>query len=379
MIVGKDTVASPLWVGFEGKTLPPDLAVWLANGSVSGVVLFARNIDSPAQVRSLCREVRAAAGPGNPAPLIAVDQEGGRVARFRSPPYTEFPPALACSRFGRRSAEIAGAFGEAIGAELRVAGIDVDFAPVLDVVSNPGNPVIGDRSFSSDPDEAGRLGMAFAAGLMSRGILAVGKHFPGHGDTSTDSHRELPFVPAGKKTLMERELVPFRRAIREGIPALMTAHVVYPELDPSLPATLSGKILKGLLREKLRFRGTIVSDALEMKAISSLRGMGDAAVMAISAGCDVVLVCRGEEPQAAAIERIERESRDDATFRRCLTASALRSNRLRAWAASKERRRPNPRSVGSARHRELAALLWGRWADTGRTSQGDGSGNIGEG
>jgi beta-N-acetylhexosaminidase len=379
MNAGKDTVASPLWVGFEGKTLPPDLAVWLAKGSVGGVVLFARNIDSPAQVLSLCREIRSAAGPGNPAPLIAVDQEGGRVARFRNPPYSEFPPARACSLFGSESAETARALGEAIGAELRAAGVDIDFAPVLDADTNPANPVIGDRAFSSDPAEAGRLGMAFAAGLMSRGVLPVGKHFPGHGDTSADSHEELPVVRADRETLEGRELVPFRRAVREGIPALMTAHVVYPALDPSLPATLSGRILQELLREKMRFRGTVFSDALEMKAISGRRGMGEAAVLAVAAGCDVVLVCRGEELQAEAIGRIERESRDDATFRQRLSSAALRTARLRAWAAAKERRRPSPKSVGSARHRRLAALLWERWADTGRTSPGDRSGNIGEG
>lgn len=380
MILGKDTVASPLWVGFEGKSLPPGLAVWLAKGSVGGVVLFARNIDSPAQVRSLCREIRSAAGRGNPLPLVAVDQEGGRVARFRNPPYSEFPPARACSLFGTRSGGIAEALGEAIGAELRSVGVDVDFAPVLDADTNPVNPVIGDRAFSADPAEAARLAIAFARGLSSRGVLPVGKHFPGHGDTSADSHEELPVVTADRETLAARELVPFRRAIRARIPALMTAHVVYPALDPSrLPATLSRKILEGLLRETLRFRGTVFSDALEMKAISSLRGMGEAAVMAVVAGCDVALACRGEELQAEAIGRLEREARDDATFRRRLAAAARRSDRLRAWAASGERRRPSPRSTGSARHRELSALLWERWAGTGRTSPGDRSGNIGEG
>lgn len=379
MIVGKDNIASPLWAGFEGKSVPPDLSLWLARGEVGGVVLFARNVASPAQVRALCREIRSAAGPGNPVPLIAVDQEGGRVARFREPPHALFPPARACSLFGRRGEEFAEALGSAIGAELRAVGVDLDFAPVLDVDTNPENTVIGDRAFSSDPDEAGRLAAAFGAGLASRGVLPVGKHFPGHGDSSADSHKELPVVRAGRKTLLARELVPFRRAVRAGIPGIMTAHVVYPALDPDLPATLSRKILGELLRGEMRFGGTVFSDALEMKAISDRRGMGEAAVLAVSAGCDVVLVCRGEEAQAEAIGRLERECRDDASFRRALSAAARRSGRLRAWAAAKKRRRPSPRSLGSARHRELSALLWERWTSTGRTSPDGRSGNIGEG
>ena len=378
MVPGKNTVVSPLWVGFDGKTLPPGLAAWLANGSVGGVVLFARNIDSPSQVRSLCREIRAASKHGSPPPLIAIDQEGGRVARLRNPPYTEFPPARACSLFGNKSAGIARSFGEAIGSELRAAGIDIDFAPVLDVDSNPLNPVIGDRSFSSTPDEAGRLGMEFAKGLMARGILPVGKHFPGHGDTSADSHEELPIVEASRKTLSARELAPFRQAIRQGIPALMTAHVVYPALDP-LPATLSGKIIKGLLRKTMRFNGAVFSDAMEMKAISNKWGIGKATVLAVSAGCDVVLICRGEEIQAEAIQRLEREARDNATFRRFLDTAAFRSGQLRSFIASRYRRRSNPRSIGSLRNRKASSLLWERWTNTGHTCRDDISGNIGEG
>lgn len=379
MIVGRENIASPLWVGFEGTTLPPETARWLAQGRIGGVVLFARNIEAPGQVRDLCREVRAAAGKGNPLPLIAVDQEGGLVARFREPFLPEFPPARACSLFGVRGEETAERFGEAFGTGLRSLGIDVDFAPVLDVASNPENPVIGNRAFSADPKEAARLALAFARGLMSRGVLAVGKHFPGHGDSSTDSHKELPVVRASRETLRGRELLPFRRAVRAGIPGIMTAHVVYPALDPRFPATLSAKILKGLLRGTMRYRGTVFSDALEMKAISGDRGMGEAAALAVSAGCDAVLVCRGEALQAEAIARLERECRDDATFRRSLSSAARRSGRLRAWTASERRRRPAPKGAVPARARELSAALRERWEDSGRTSTADRAGNIGEG
>jgi len=379
MRIGRQDIASPLWVGFEGKSLPAGLARRLAAGEVGGVVLFARNVESPAQVRALCREVRSAAGKGNPLPLVAIDQEGGRVARLKDPPFTWFPPARSCSLFCCHNEAVAAAVGAATASELRAVGVDVDFAPVLDVGSNSRNPVIGDRAFSEDPDVAARLAIAFMEGCLAAGVLPVGKHFPGHGDTSADSHEELPVVPASKGTLLSRELLPFRRAVRAGIPALMTAHVTYPALDRNFPATLSRKILQGLLRERLRFRGALFSDALEMKAIADHYGVGEAAALAVSAGCDAVLVCRGEEAQAEAFERMAREARESNTFRQALTAAARRTGRLRSWAASKGRCRPNPRAVGSARHRTLAELLWERWGSSGRTSPGGRSGNIGEG
>ena len=379
MRIGREDYASPLWVGFVGKSVPPALAKRLAAGEAGGVVLYARNVESPAQLRALCREIRSAAGKGNPPPLIAVDQEGGRVARLKDPPFTWFPPARACSLFCCRNEEVAATVGAATATELRAVGIDVDFAPVLDVDTNTGNPVIGDRAFSGDAEAVARLGVAFQKGCLAGGILPVGKHFPGHGDTSADSHEELPVVRVPASILFSRELQPFRRAIRAGIPALMTAHVVYRALDPGAPATLSERILRGLLRERMRFRGALFSDALEMKAIADHYGVEEAAVLAVSAGCDAVLVCRGEAAQEGAAERLSREARDGATFRRTLTAAARRTERLRAWAASKERRRPDPRVVGSKRHRELSALLWERWGSAGRTSPGGRSGNIGEG
>jgi beta-N-acetylhexosaminidase len=376
---GSETIASPLWVGFDGKSLPASLSRWLGCGQVGGVVLFSRNIESPAQVRGLCREIRSAAGRSNPLPLIAVDQEGGRVARFKDPPFTWFPPARACSLFCCRNEDVAEAAGAATAAELRAVGIDVNFAPVLDVDSNPANPVIGDRAFSDDPAVAATLGIAFARGSLSRGILPVAKHFPGHGDTSADSHIDLPVVRAGKETLLRRELLPFRRAVRTGILAIMTAHVMYPALDRALPATLSRAILHGLLRTRLRFRGTVISDALEMRAIADRYGIGEAAALAVTAGCDVVLVCRGENEQAETIDRLARETIDRPAFRRTVAAAADRSGRLRAWAAAKERCRPAPRAVGAGRHRLLSSLLREAWDSTGRTSPAGRSGNIGEG
>jgi len=267
----------------------------------------------------------------------------------------------------------------ALAAELRAGCSTLDYAPVLDIHTNPRNPVIGDRAFSDDPRAAAALGIAFAQGSLSGGILPVGKHFPGHGGTSADSHFELPVVRAGKETLLRRELLPFRRAARAGIPALMTAHVMYPAFDRAVPATLSRKILHDLLRERMRFRGAILSDALEMKAIADRYGIGEAVVLAVTAGCDVVLVCRGEKVQAEAIDRLAREATDRPAFRRAVAAAAARSGKLRAWAAAKERCRPAPRAVGARRHRLLSSLLQEAWESTGRTSPAGKSGNIGEG
>jgi beta-N-acetylhexosaminidase len=374
----RDPVLPFLMAGFEGKSVPHGLAARLRDGTAGGVVLFSRNVEGPRQVKELCREIRTAAGKGRPAPLIAIDQEGGRVARLKDPGFTQFPPARSYSLFcchAERAAESAGA---AIALELSAVGIDVNFAPVLDVDSNPKNPVIGDRALGSDPETAARLGIAFQRGSLCAGILPVGKHFPGHGHTDADSHEELPVVRSSRGTLFRRDLLPFRRAVRAGIPALMTAHVLYPALDREYPATLSRKILKNLLRENLRFRGVVFSDALEMKAVSLRFGIGPAAVRALYAGCDAVLVCRGEKEQSEAAEALAREWRDKADFRIAVSQAARRLARFQALASASGARRASLRSAGAKKHRELAALLWERWESNGRTSAAYISNNIGE-
>lgn len=377
------TDRGPAMFGFEGKSVPPRLARWLREGSVCGVVLFSRNVETPRQVRDLCREIRAAAGRRLPPPLIAVDQEGGRVTRFSDPGFTRFPPAGSYALFGRDAPDVAEAVGCALGRELRAVGADINFAPVLDVRSNTENPVIGDRAMSADPDRAAELGIAFARGTLSAGVVPVGKHFPGHGHTSADSHDELPVVRSSPDTLLRRELHPFRRAVRAGIPALMTAHVLYPALDRDFPATLSRKILGGLLRRRFRFRGVLFSDALEMKAISGRYEVSDAAVRALIAGCDIVLVCRGEKEQEETLEGIARARSDDGEFRKSAASATLRISRLRSLLSRPGTpppgRRGSLRHAGAPSHRDLSRLLFERWDGSGQASPGDRSGNIGEG
>jgi len=367
-----------LMAGFEGKSVPSALAAQLRDGTAGGVVLFSRNLEGPRQVKELCREIRAAAGKGRPSPLIAIDQEGGRVTRLKDPRFTRFPPARSYSLFCCHADRAAEAAGAILAEELSAVGIDVNFAPVLDVDSNPHNPVIGDRALGSDKATVARLGIAFFRGCLSRGVLPVGKHFPGHGGTDADSHEVLPVVRRSRKALLAREVFPFAEAVRAGIPALMTAHVLYPALDREAPATLSGRILTGLLREKLSFRGVVFSDALEMKAISRDYGAGKAAVMAIAAGCDAVLVCRGETEQAEAAETLAREWRDSAAFRRITAASNRRVARYRAMLPAPGVRRASLRSVGTNAHRALAELLAERWESSLKTSWDDRSRSIGE-
>lgn len=376
---GSDGTRTPyLMVGFEGTDIPPALRARLKDGTVGGVVLFSRNVGDARHVRDLCRKIRTAAGGGRPAPLIAIDHEGGRVIRLKDPDFTQFPPARACSLFEGGAETIAEEAGHAMARELRAVGIDITFSPVFDVDSNPRNPVIGDRSFSDRPGEAALLGNAFVRGTTAAGIIPVGKHFPGHGNTETDSHLELPVVRDARKVLESRDLFPFREAVRAGVPALMTAHVLYPALDPGRIATLSPAILRGILREEMRFKGVVFSDALEMKAVADRHPAGEAAVLAAAAGCDAVLVCRGEADQESAAEALTAEVARSPAFRRQTEDSRRRINRLERTVSAAGRPRASLRAVGCRAHRALANLLSERWRGIARASAAGRSGSIGE-
>ncbi len=221
-------------------------------------------------------------------PFIAIDQEGGRVHRLPRP-FTHFPAARLIGR--KNDSHLAYRAGRATAVELALVGINLNFAPVLDIDSNPKNPIIGDRSFGSNPTRVSRIGMAWAEGLRAGGIIPCAKHFPGHGDTHLDSHLDLPVVDRALKGLHRRELVPFAAACRNRIESIMTAHVVFRSLDPALPATLSPKIVGGFLRRKWNFSGVVFGDDLEMRAVSDHYGDEDAALLGIAAGLDILLYC----------------------------------------------------------------------------------------
>ena len=254
---------------------------------LGGVTLFKRNIEAPEQVAELGHDLQSLSS-GLPL-WVAVDQEGGRVARLRSP-FTEWPPMATLGRSGDE--KLAKRFAEALAAELRAVGVTLDYAPVLDIHTNPSNPIIGDRALGENAEDVAKLGAAIVRGLQENGVAACGKHFPGHGDTSVDSHLALPLVEHPPDRIRRVECVPFREAIRNDVAFIMTAHILVPSLDEQRPATLSPAIVRGMLREELGFEGVILSDDLEMKAIADTYTVPDAAVQAIAAGCDGVLVCR---------------------------------------------------------------------------------------
>ena len=293
--------------GFDGLSIPSDLKALAREFDLGGVIFFARNVESPEQVAELSREARSLA---RELPLwVSVDQEGGRVARLKAP-FTLWPPMLTLGRSGDTG--LAARFARALAAELKAVGISLDFTPVLDIHTNPSNPVIGDRALAERAEDVARLGRVIIETLQGEGIAACGKHFPGHGDTSTDSHLELPLIEHPPDRLEAVEFVPFRAAIDAGVSSIMSAHILVPALDEERPATLSPTIIDGLLKKKLRFNGLVVSDDLGMKAIGNRYGIPEATTGAVAAGCDVVLLCNMPvETQVAALEAIIRGAEQD--------------------------------------------------------------------
>ena len=288
--------------GFAGHSIPTDLKLLAREFDLGGVIFFARNIDAPEQVAELSREAQELA---RELPLwVSVDQEGGRVARLKAP-FTVWPAMAALGR--SKDEKLAERFARALATELKAVGISMDYTPVLDVHTNPSNPVIGDRSLADRAEEVARLGSAIIRTLQAEGIAASGKHFPGHGDTSVDSHFELPLIEHDPDRLDAVELLPFKAAIAADVASIMTAHILIPALDSERPGTLSPRIVNDLLKEKLGYQGLVLSDDLEMKAISGRYGIPEATVMAIAAGCDAVLMCGAEQgPQFEALEMVIR-------------------------------------------------------------------------
>lgn len=279
----------------------PDLPAWMRErlaGGLGSVCLFGSNVSSAEQVAALIQAMRAVA----PDVLVATDEEGGDVTRLHWREGSPHPGNAALGAVDDES--LTRSVAAAIGAELATVGVDLDLAPVVDVNSNPDNPVIGVRSFGSDPDLVARHTRAYVAGLQSAGVGACVKHFPGHGETSVDSHRGLPTVGVPIDVLRSRELPPFAAAVEAGALAVMTAHLVAPALDPARPATVSPAVL-GLLRTDLGFDGLVISDALDMKALSANRREPESAVLALAAGVD--LVCLGADKDAGLVDAVAAE------------------------------------------------------------------------
>lgn len=344
--------------GFAGHSIPSDLRALAKEFDLGGIILFARNVESPEQVAEIAREAQTLA---RELPLwVSVDQEGGRVARLRSP-FTLWPPMHTLGRSGDE--KLAERFARSLAAELRAVGVTLDFTPVLDILTNPKNPVIGDRALAGTPEDVARLGTVIIRTLQGEGIAACGKHFPGHGDTSVDSHHEMPLVEHPPDRLEAVELVPFKAAIAAGVAGIMTAHLLVPSLDDERPGTLSPTIVTGLLKEKLGFEGVVFTDDIGMKAISARYGTPEATLLAVTAGCDVVLMCGdSQEPQFAAMETLIHALEDETLPLKRVEDALARHRRM------KERFLAPPRSrlldgralrtlLGREEHQAVAAEM----------------------
>jgi beta-N-acetylhexosaminidase len=337
-----------LSVGFDGTAAPAELLGRIGRGEVGGVMLFRPNIGSPPQVATLVRTLREA----GPRLVVSADQEGGLVQRLRRP-LTEWPDMLSVGSAGDPGRTEA--VGRALGGELAALGIGWDLAPVLDVHTNPANPVIGNRAFGRTPEAVITHALAFWRGLRAAGVLGCGKHFPGHGDTRTDSHHELPVIPHDPARLRAVELAPFAAAARAGAEAIMTAHVMFPALDAGRPATLSRPILGGLLRGELGFAGMIVSDDLGMKAVADRWPIEELVVEGLLAGIDHFLIREPAARQVAAWEALVRAAEARSEVRARVEESAARVGAFKALSSLPL---PDPDAVSALStpaHQALAA------------------------
>jgi beta-N-acetylhexosaminidase len=297
-------------VGFHTTSVPAEIDSLLARG-VSSVILFSRNVQHPSQVRNLCADLKTRAA----RPLmIGIDQEGGRVRRLREG-FTEIPSMRAVGK--ANDPQLAREIGGVLARELRAVNIDLDFAPTLDVDTNPNNPVIADRSLGASPQLVATLGCALIEGLQTNGVAACGKHFPGHGDTNIDSHKDLPRMKHDMERLNRIELLPFEAAVKCGVAMIMTAHVIFEPIDPKYPSTMSHAVMQGILRDRMGFGGVIVSDDLEMKAIASYFKTEEVIIRCVNAGVDLLMICHNHKLQHQAIDLLTQAvSRGDVPLAR---------------------------------------------------------------
>lgn len=348
-------------IGFDDASVPPYVEKMIGTGGIAGIVLFSRNLRSPGQTAGLCGELQAiAAKAGFPPLIIAVDQEGGSVNRIGSGA-TRFPAAMALA--ATRDTGLASRVGRCMAGQLLSLGINMNFAPVLDLAANRRNPSIGVRSFGDDPAVVAAFGEAFAGGLEEGGIAAVAKHFPGLGSSEKDSHDELPHVSKSLRDMEASDIFPFARVIRSGISGIMIGHACYAGLS-NLPAGLSEPVACGLLRRRLRFEGVSITDDLEMGAIRKYGSAPEAAVAALAAGVDLALICHSADDQKRALAEAGRAVSDGVIARRPAGATETRIRGLREKILRKAESAP---SHEGERGDDLARLV----AESAITVAGD--------
>lgn len=342
----EEKVGQLFHIGMTGKVARGRVLRDIQKYHVGGIIQFGKNFSGAARVKAMNQALQKAAIASSDIPLfISTDQEGGRVYRIGPDGATQFPGAMAIGQAAdeRMAREI----GFATGYELRKLGINLVLAPVLDVNNNPANPVINTRSLGSKPELVAELGVAYQAGMREALSTATIKHFPGHGDTSVDSHLDLPRISRNLIQLEQVELLPFRRAIEDDAEMLMTAHILFPSLDAKYPATLSPYILKKLLRQDLGYKGLIITDAMEMHAIARRYGQAEAAIKAFDAGADIILLMSTGRImdrmytgmlQAFRSGRLQKTDLDRAVERQI--ALKLRKNLFKRWQSNHARQVP---------------------------------------
>lgn len=359
----KKDAGQRMFIGFQGTSVNDDLRRIIQEIQPAGFVLFRRNVEEPRQVFELNRELVSLTHAENP-PFLAVDQEGGRVQRIKAPA-TVWPPMRAVGAAQELTAEVSAAMAR----ELRAMGFNLNFAPVADVDSNPDNPIIGDRSFSNDPESVCKHITQFIQAHQTEGIIACTKHFPGHGDTAIDSHLDLPWVNHDEAVLRRIELPPFIAAIAAGVSTMMTSHVMYPAWDPDYPATLSEPIIRGILRQELGFKGLVFSDDLEMKAVAGRYSVMEQLYKMTNASVDVFLCCESHDVQMDVFRNQVLSLERDENFDILSSASVKRVHALREAYfpkdATERERLYDDAAIGSREHRALVDLVNQRAADNG--------------
>lgn len=296
-------VGQRIFTGIRGHALTEEEKTFIAENNIGGVVLFARNVAEPQQVRDLCAEIQSLRHlQADKAPLfIGIDMEGGRVHRLKAP-FTLWPAVARLGKLDNPTTSFD--FAHRMGNELKAVGINLDFAPCVDVLTNPQNKVIGDRAISTEVAMVDKHASAMVRGYIKSGIICCPKHFPGHGNTLVDSHEDLPVETADRKRLEDLELIPFKKSFKSGADMVMAAHIRYPRIDQKYPASLSATFLTQILRTELRYRGLIITDDLGMGALTKHFTREEIAVRAIEAGADLLLYCNEFDAPPAALEAI---------------------------------------------------------------------------
>jgi beta-N-acetylhexosaminidase len=348
-----------LIIGLKGTVLEADEAKFIVDNNIGGIILMPRNCVSPMQIHALCKSVQALQSqmPDKLPLFVSIDMEGGRVHRLK-PPFTKWPALAEIGKLD--STSVAFKFAFAMSEEMKAVGINLDFAPCIDIFSNPANTVIGDRALGTTPDRVAKLGSALVRGYLKGGVIPCAKHFPGHGNTLLDSHLDLPVENKSLQELEAFELEPFKKVFRSKLDLVMVAHVKNPKLDPDWPASLSEITIKSILIDHLKFRGLVITDDLDMKALTLNYSKAEIAVRAIQAGCDILLYCNEPDSQKIAMDALElavtqgtiQVSAIESSYKKIL---ALKAEHLTSSAAFSEDH--VSKIVGHPEHLRLAKAI----------------------